>query len=99
MHRTPRVGARYDSGTRADSSPIDGGDLALPDLTGQLGLECGVGATGPAAQTVVIEFDHVGDMGQQRANRTVDALHVPEVARILHDDARPLARRPMVGRG
>ena len=54
----------------------------------QFGLERRIGATGPTAQTVVVEFDQVGDVRQQRPDRLIDALDVSEMTRILHDDPR-----------
>lgn len=68
--------------TRADGT-VDGADLAVADLTGEVGLQGAVGTAGATAQAVVVEFDEVGDTGQNGAHRQVFTLHVAEVARVL----------------
>ena len=57
-------------------------------------MQHAVGTTGTAAQTVVVEFDHIGERRERAAHGTVGALYMAEVARVLHgnDASRPLSR-------
>ena len=80
-----RVGADHGRGARAGRGPLDGGQLAVPDRTGQLGLQRRVGAAGAAAQPFVVELDHVGHVPDHGPHGQVGALHVAQVARVLHD--------------
>ena len=98
VHGAPRVGAGDDRGAAAGRGPLDGGDLALADVAGQRRLQHGVGATGAAAQSVVVELDDVGDAVEHGAHRLVRPLHVAEVARVLHDHGRPVGRARTNGR-
>src|SRR4029453_13582036 len=49
--------------------PADGGQLAVADPSGQLGLRGGVPTAGAAAQALVVELDDVGVRRQHRADR------------------------------
>ena len=60
--------------------------LRSTDLPGELGLQRRVGATGAAAQPLVVELDDIGNRCQHRAHRQMGTLHVTQVARILHGD-------------
>ena len=85
VHRAPGVGAGDDVGGGAP----DRAELAGADLIGQLGLEDRVGPAGATAQSVVVQFDQLADVrGEHGARREMDALHVAEVARILHGDTQ-----------
>src|SRR5690606_39444028 len=67
------------------SSDLDRGELAVADLPGEVGFEGRVGATGTAAQPLVVELDHVAHRAEHGAHRGVRALHVAQVAGILDD--------------
>ena len=86
MHRTARVGARNDARVRGLERPIDGRQLAIADLAGELRLDHRERPTGAAAQTGVVEFDQLCESVEQRSHRLVHALDVSEVTRVLDDD-------------
>ena len=85
MHRTPRVGARHDVGRTS----LDGPELSVTDLARHLGFDNRVGAAGPTAQALVIQFDEFpNDRAQNRAGRLVRPLDVTQVARVLNRDTQ-----------
>jgi hypothetical protein len=68
--------ARVCAGDHLRPGTLDGCELALANLAGQLGLQRRVGPAGPAAQPLVVEFDHVRDCGEHGAHGHVRTLHV-----------------------
>ena len=79
-----RVGRRDH---RIGRSPPQGRGLAVADAGRELRLEHGVRAAGAAAQAVVVGFGEGVRGAEDRADRAVAALHVPQVARVLYDDS------------
>ncbi len=91
MHRTARVGARDQPRVGSLRRPIDRGDLPLADLASQFRLQGRVRTAGAAAESIVVEFDDISDVTQQRSYRIDHSLHMAKVARILDDHLLPLA--------
>jgi hypothetical protein len=85
MHGTPGVRRGNNRGAASCHRPLDGRHLAFANRSGQVRLKGGVSAAGTAAQTVVVELDEVEVSGQDPPHGTLRALHVTQVARILHD--------------
>ena len=83
----------------ATTSGVAAGDdrqLLGPDPAGKIGLEGAVGAAGAAAAPVVVELDQVAVAIQHHADAHLAALHMAQVAGVLHRDARAGGHR---GRG
>ena len=85
MQRAAGVGA----GHHGRPGALQGGQLAVADKPGPLGLQHRVGPSGPAAQPVVVEGGRRGDEGLEHlVHGPVGPLHVAEVAGVLHGHRR-----------
>ena len=81
MHRAPRVGAGDDVGR----DPVDGGDLSISDVAGEIRMDHGVGPACTAAQPIVVEFDQTVHEGfEDGPGGVVNSLDVSKVAGVLH---------------
>ncbi len=84
MQRAAGIGTHNDVG----ASARDRLELAGPNRARRLGVERGICTPGAAAQPLVVELHQLDVRSEHRADCEVAALHVTEVAGILHGNPR-----------
>ena len=85
------VGRRHHV-TRLGVGPFDRLSFAVTNRSRHLGLEERKGATGSAAEAIIVEFDQLAHESEALSNVTVHLLYVTKVAGVLNDDRRSRMR-------